>query len=200
MVSKSQHKQYSSRYCEVSHQFIFFVDVILLYGCAASLGLATYFLLSITCLLGIVEFVAMTTITAPFASGTGTSSDSTLGEAGSGKNQFFTQHAPRQAYKQAAPMLGNVTALFLLAIMLAVGYSIIPRRNVEIDLLRGPLRHGHGHATDAASNSTTTEVTGTSSWPLKYADAPQGDRNPINDSRAANQTLGPEDTKDISAV
>ena len=167
----------------------------------------------------------MTTITAPFANGgaaagTGggavggggygdvSAGSGSLSDAGSGSNHFFTGHAPREAYKGAAPMLGNVTALCLFLIVLSVMYTVVPRRNIEIDMARGPLRRGHGideHNAAAAAATATGSKSG-SQWPLKD-DAP-GARNPANDDARANARTDDAavgvgravDDKDLSAV
>jgi len=171
----------------------------------AALGLATYFTLGLVSLLGIVEFLAMTTITVPLAELAAGGAPvpgpyGTPGYATQGSNQFFKAHNAREAYRDAAPMLGNVTALCLWAVMMAVGYALVPRRNVEIDLARGPLRRGHGLENAAAAGTATTgggEMNKAGpQWPLKDAESnrPPGDINPVNDNPHANV-----DAKDFSA-
>jgi hypothetical protein len=175
-------------------------------------------ILALVCLLGVVEFLAMTTITAPFANGgaaAGTGGDISAGldDAGQGSNHFFTGHAPREAYKGAAPMLGNVTALCLFLIVLCVMYTVVPRRNIEIDVARGPLRRGHGideHNAAAAAAAASTSSKPGSQWPHK--DAAPGARNPANDDARANARTDDAaaapagvgrpalDDKDLSAV
>ena len=158
--------------------------------------MATYFLLTTVSLIGIGEFLAMTTITRPFTQGTGP--DDELNDVGSGNNRFFTTHGAREAYRSAAPMLGNVTALCLLAIMLCVGYALMPRRNVDIDIARGPLRRGHGLDVKQDGGIPMTggkePQSSASNWPLKDADQP-GDMNPVNDHVRANI----DTEKDVSA-
>jgi hypothetical protein len=183
-------------------------------------GLATYLILALVCLLGVVEFLAMTTITAPFANGgaaagTGTggaAGGDSLADAGSGSNHFFTGHAPREAYKGAAPMLGNVTALCLFLTVLCVMYTVVPRRNIEIDAARGSLRRGHGideHNAAAASAAASTSSKPGSQWPHK--DDASGARNMANDDDRANARTDDAasgagvgrralDDKDLSAV